>query len=119
MVVSEPAVRVRIVDDSGALLLLADATPTRAATSAADDDVLQRILRGRELPRTGPTTVPTLHALQALPEPEAPPEVPVRLVDGPDEPVDAPSGSALAAVDMRSLFGISNMVPVARGRHAR
>ncbi len=114
-------VPVHVVDDTGALLLITEAMPTRDAPPAVEGvegDVLQKILRGRELPRTGPTTVP---ALRSLPEPE------ITLVDAPEEPFDAPSGSALSAVDMTTLFGLNTAspaaspaaAPAAHGRHAR
>jgi len=101
-----PVVPVHVVDDTGALLLVTEAVPTHDVPQVDDGDVLQKILRGRELPRTGPTTVPTL---RPLPEPEPEPEV--TLIDAPDESLDAPSGSALSAVDMTTLFGTGEGLP--------
>lgn len=99
--VSEPgAVPVQVFDATGALLLVSEAVPTHQAGPVADGDVLQRIVRGRELPDSGPTALPTLAPGAVAPAEPEPVEI----------PPDAPSGSALSAVDMGTLFG----VPAAR-----
>lgn len=118
-------VPVHVVDDTGALLLTTEAMPARDVQPVTEEDVLQKILRGRELPRTGPTTVPALCPLSRGPLSRDPlplrplPEPEVTLLDPPEEALDAPSGSALSAVDMTTLFGWGTASSPVRGRHAR
>lgn len=95
--VTEPrAVPVQVFDATGALLLVTEAIPAHQTGPVADGDVLQKIVRGRELPDSGPTALPTLALGAVAPAEPEPVEV----------PLDAPSGSALSAVDMRTLFGV-------------